>query len=67
MIMYMFFGIIFLCIVYYYLNSQNEEKKVEIEEEENIDFIPSDTFRGAKPGYVFKSGDMGIGYYVDNK
>ena len=28
--MYMFFGIILLCIVYYYVNSQNKEKKVEI-------------------------------------
>ena len=65
--MYMFFGIILLCIVYYYLNSRNKEKKVEIVEEENIDFIPSDTFRGAKEGYVFKNGDMGIGYYIDNK
>ena len=64
--MYMFFGIILLCIVYYYLNSRTrDEKKVEIVEE-NLDFIPSDTFRGAKEGYVFKNGDMGIGYYIDN-
>jgi hypothetical protein len=64
--MYMFFGIILLCIVYYYVNSQNKEKKVEIVEEENNDFIPSDTFIGAKEGYVFKNGDLGIGYYIDN-
>ena len=64
--MYMFFGIILLCIVYYYLNSRNKEKKVEIVEE-NLEFIPSDTFRGAKKGYVFKNGDMGIGYYIDNR
>ena len=62
--MYMFFGIILLCIVYYYLNSRNKEKKVEIVEE-NLEFIPSDTFSGAKEGYVFKNGDMGIGYYID--
>ena len=61
----MFFGIILLCIVYYYLNSRNNEKKVEIVEE-NLEFIPSDTFKGAKKGYVFKNGDMGIGYYIDN-
>ena len=61
----MFFGIILLCIVYYYLNSRNNEKKVEIVEE-NLDFIPSETFRGAKEGYVFKNGNMGIGYYIDN-
>lgn len=23
------------------------------------------TFRGARPGYVFKNGDLGIGYYYD--
>jgi len=63
--MYMFFGIILLCIVYYYLNSRTNEKKVEIVEE-NLEFIPSDTFRGEKEGYVFKNGDMGIGYYIDN-
>ena len=34
--------------------------------EENLEFIPSDTFRGAIEGYVFKNGDMGIGYYIDN-
>jgi len=54
-----------LCIVYYYLNSRNKEKQVEIVEE-NLEFIPSDTFRGAKEGYVFKNGDMGTGYYIDN-
>ena len=32
---------------------------------ETIDFIPSDTFRGANEGYVFKNGDLGIGYYID--
>ena len=64
--MYMFFGIILLCIVYYYLNSRSNAKKVEIVVEENLEFIPSDTFRGAKEGYVFKNGDMGIGYYIDN-
>jgi tetratricopeptide (TPR) repeat protein len=28
-------------------------------------FVPSDTFSGAKDGYVFKSGPDGIGYYID--
>ena len=30
------------------------------------DFYPSKTFTGAKPGYVFKRGDKGQGYYRDN-
>ncbi|KAG2428292.1 hypothetical protein HXX76_010442 [Chlamydomonas incerta] len=29
------------------------------------DFIPSETFDGAKPGYVFKLDDCGVGYYRD--
>lgn len=28
-------------------------------------FIKSSTFDGAKPGYVFKKGAQGLGYYVD--
>jgi len=30
-------------------------------------FIPSNKFQGAKPGYSFKKGDEGIGYYVDER
>ncbi|PNW72637.1 hypothetical protein CHLRE_15g636500v5 [Chlamydomonas reinhardtii] len=29
------------------------------------DFIPSESFDGAKPGYVFKLDDCGVGYYRD--
>ena len=29
-------------------------------------FIPSTTFSGARPGYVFKSGQLGVGYYHEN-
>ncbi|KAJ1444887.1 pre-RNA processing PIH1/Nop17-domain-containing protein [Pelagophyceae sp. CCMP2097] len=28
-------------------------------------FVPSDAFVGAKPGYVFKNGAAGLGYYAD--
>ena len=28
-------------------------------------FVPSASFAGAKPGYAFKSGDRGLGYYLD--
>jgi hypothetical protein len=28
-------------------------------------FIPSDTFSGSRPGYVFKLGEVGPGYYLD--
>jgi len=30
------------------------------------DFSPSKTFTGRKPGFVFKLGDKGQGYYRDN-
>ena len=33
--------------------------------ETDDDFIPSKTFTGRKPGYVFKRGDLGQGYYID--
>lgn len=29
------------------------------------DYVPSETFTGRKPGYVFKQGDIGQGYYRD--
>jgi len=29
------------------------------------DFVPSRAFQGPRPGYVFKSGDRGTGYYAD--
>ena len=30
-----------------------------------VEFIPCEYFKGAKPGYVFKSDDRGVGYYPD--
>lgn len=39
-----------------------------IEEPKNMQrsFIPSDSFIGAKKGYVFKMDSKGLGYYLDN-
>ena len=31
-----------------------------------VEFIPSEYFKGAKPGYVFKAGEKGVGYYPDS-
>ena len=28
-------------------------------------FAPADTYDGSRPGYVFKKGDSGLGYYKD--
>ena len=32
-----------------------------------VSYIPSDTFQGAKPGYVFGTRQDRTGYYLDNK
>lgn len=40
--------------------TNNDTKKVEFE-----DFIPSETFKGRKSGYVFKTDNKGTGYYLD--
>ena len=29
------------------------------------EFVPSDTFKGEKKGYVFKKGEKGTGYYKE--
>lgn len=29
-------------------------------------FVPSDSFAGSRPGYVFRTGDQGTGYYRDD-
>ena len=36
------------------------------EREDTPLFIPASSFRGSRPGYVFKAGDEGLGYYVDH-
>ena len=52
------------------LNSDNQ-KKVHFNEdknkvvESNQMFIPADNYQGKKDGYVFKSDNLGVGYYVD--
>mmetsp|Transcript_30143 Transcript_30143/g.86313 ORF Transcript_30143/g.86313 Transcript_30143/m.86313 type:complete len:156 (+) Transcript_30143:56-523(+) len=33
--------------------------------EAQAQFMPAQAFKGAKPGYVFKLGDRGLGYYLD--
>ena len=29
------------------------------------DYVPSETFTGRKPGYIFTRGEQGLGYYKD--
>ena len=53
------FGGLFLLIIYYFYF----KKKDSLETQEN--FIPSDSFNGAKKGYIFKNCSNGLGYYKD--
>lgn len=32
-----------------------------------LHFEKSDTYKGSKPGWVFKTGKYGLGYYIDTK
>lgn len=41
--------------------STNSEKKVHFAK-----FEASDIFKGNRPGYVFKKGNEGLGYYLDS-
>ena len=46
---------------------QTSQKNVEehMENYQQEEFIPSDSFVGAKEGYVFKNDSSGLGYYLD--
>ena len=35
------------------------------DKQDNRDYIPSNSFTGRKPGYVFTRGEQGLGYYKD--
>ena len=47
-------------------------KKVEfnpvveiMDDKQDKEYIPSNSFTGRKPGYVFKTDEQGLGYYKD--
>lgn len=42
-------------------SSSEEEQQVEV-----ADFVPSSTFADARPGYAFRSGSKGTGYYRED-
>lgn len=61
MIFKILIGIILLALFYFYMQPKIEEPK-----NMHRSFIPSDSFIGAKKGYVFKMDSKGLGYYLDN-
>ena len=46
--------------------NENKNKIVEFDKTNTENFIKSDTFTGVKEGYVFKTDDLGTGYYLDD-
>ena len=66
MISYVLVGIAVLICIYFYMQ---KSKKNVVEYMGNIlqePFILSESFSGAKEGYVFKNDATGLGYYLDN-
>ncbi len=74
--------VVIVCIFYYYTISSKKNDDIQnllqmkpiiytpeafINKVVLDDFIPSDTFQGSKEGYVFKTDDKGLGYYIDKK
>ena len=62
MISYVLVGLAVLVCIYFYMQNNIEENMENYQQET---FIPSDSFIGAKEGYVFKNDFNGIGYYLD--
>ena len=52
--------------VYFYMQKSKTKTKEPVEKVVES-FIPSDTFVGAKKGYIFKNDSNGIGYYLDKQ
>ena len=64
MISYILVGLAVLVCIYFYI--QQSQKNIEhMENYQREPFVPSDSFIGAKEGYVFKNDFNGLGYYLD--
>jgi hypothetical protein len=62
MILYVLVGLAVLVCIYFYMQNNIEE---HMENYQREPFVPSDSFIGAKEGYVFKNDFNGLGYYLD--
>jgi|TARA_B100001093_G_scaffold31220_1_gene27004 hypothetical protein len=56
-----------LAIGIYFYRKKSKTKPKEAVEKVVESFISSDTFVGAKKGYIFKNDSDGIGYYLDKQ
>ena len=43
-----------------------DENEVKYSSSDTQNFIPSSSFDGKRPRYLFKNGDEGVGYYLDS-
>eukprot|EP00977_Amphora_coffeiformis_P019334 scaffold7168_cov182-Amphora_coffeaeformis.AAC.3 len=48
------------------MNNNNARKRPRPDNTSDA-FIPAETFQGSRSGYVFRQGDQGTGYYLDEK
>jgi hypothetical protein len=64
MMMIILFGVALAIGIYFYMQKSKTKEPVEKVVES---FIPSNTFVGAKKGYIFKNDNNGIGYYLDKQ
>ena len=67
MIIKMLIAIAVLVGIYFYMQKSQKNVEEPMENHQLEPFIPSDSFVGAKEGYVFKMDNVGLGYYLDNK
>ena len=44
---------------------KEKQRLMEIMAGIEVEFIPEETFSGAKDGFIFKQGEKGLGYYTD--
>ena len=64
MMMIILFSVALVIGIYFYMQKSKTKEQVEKVVES---FIPSNTFVGAKKGYIFKNDSNGIGYYLDKQ
>ena len=66
MMMIILFGVALAIGIYFYMKKSKTKTKEPVEKVVES-FIPSNTFVGAKKGYIFKNDNNGIGYYLDKQ
>jgi hypothetical protein len=66
MISHILIGLSILIGIYFYMQKTQNNVSDDLSPNK-VHFYPSDTFNGAKKGYVFKNDSKGLGYYFDIK